>query len=70
MALNSRGAADDVEAGEEVVVSEEVGIVVARNVESIAYTEKDSVVGLIIDDEADDDDGFSCDVESTTDSVV
>jgi hypothetical protein len=69
MALNSRGAADDVEAGEEVVVSEEVEIVVVRVVESIADTEKDSVVGLIIDDMAEDD-SFSCDVESTTDSVI
>ncbi|KAI6758543.1 hypothetical protein HG530_010783 [Fusarium avenaceum] len=69
MALNSRGAIDDVVAGEEVVVSEEVGIVVAMVVESIVDAEKDSVVELIVDDMAEDDD-FSCDVESTTDSVV
>ncbi|CAJ0547052.1 Ff.00g016790.m01.CDS01 [Fusarium sp. VM40] len=69
MALNSRGATDDVEAGEEVVGSEEVGIVVVRVVESIVDTEKDSVVGLIVDDMAEVD-NFSCDVESTTDSVV
>lgn len=69
MALNSRGAADDVEAGEDVVVSEEVGIVEVRVVESIVNTERDSVVGLIVDDMAEDDD-FSCNVESTTDSVV
>lgn len=69
MALNSRGATDDVEAGEEVVVSEEVGMVVVRVIDSIADTEKDSVVGLIIDDMAEDD-GFSCDVETTSDSVV
>lgn len=69
MALNSRGAIDDVVAGEEVVLSEEVGIVVAMVVESIVDTEKDSVVELIVDDMAEDDD-CSCDVESTTDSVV
>jgi hypothetical protein len=69
MALNSRGATDEVEAGEDVVVSEEVGMVVVRVVESIADTEKDSVVGLIIDDMAEDD-GVSCDVESTTESVA
>jgi hypothetical protein len=48
MALNSRGAADDVEAGEEVVVSEEVGTVVGRVVESIPDTERDSVGELIV----------------------